>query len=66
MAESAFVDSAGLEYLLDLQDSLVERLGTVKFAHCEAGVKKILEMTRLDTDFEVYDDVSMAVKVSQT
>jgi len=66
MEESPFLDSAALEHLLDVQDRLVERLGAVKLVNCDENVRKIIEMTRLDMDFETYDDIATAVKVSQT
>ena len=62
MEQVPFVDSAVFEYLLDLQDKLIERLGQVKFANCDENVTKILEMTRLKNGFEVFSDVAEAVK----
>ena len=57
-----FVDSAALEYLLDLQDQLDERLGQVRLIQCDENVCKILEITRLDTVFELFDNVSQTVR----
>lgn len=57
-----FVDSAAMEYLLDLQEMLNERLGQVKLAGLDENVSKILEVTRLDGAFERFSDVSEAVK----
>jgi len=65
LEEVPFVDSAALEYLLDLQDRLNERLGRVRFVKCDENVAKILEITRLDTVFEVFADVPEAVKALQ-
>ena len=62
MEQVPFIDSAALEYLLDIQDALIERLGQVKLANCDENMKKILEMTRLDNDFEVFSEVAEAVK----
>jgi len=62
MEQVPFIDSAALEYLLDLQDKLVERLGQVKLVKCDENVQKILEMTRLTNDFEVFNDIAEAVK----
>lgn len=62
MEQSPFIDSAILEYLLDLQDKLIERLGQIKFANCDENVTKILEITRLQNDFEVFSEVAEAVK----
>jgi len=61
-----FVDSAALEYLLDLNEKLAERLGQVKLAKPDENIRKIMEITRLESTFEVFDDLSMAVKAVQT
>ncbi len=57
-----FIDSVGLEFLQDLQDRLAERFGQVKLLQPEDNVLTILEITRLRSCFEVYDDISEAVK----
>lgn len=62
LQEVPFVDSAALERLVDLQDRLAERLGQVRLLKCDPNVRKILEMTRLDTVFEMFEDASEAVK----
>ena len=61
-----FVDSAALEYLLDLNEKLAERLGQVKLAKPDENIRKIMEITRLESTFEVFDDLSMAVKAVRT
>jgi anti-sigma B factor antagonist len=61
----SFVDSAALEYLLDLQDTMAERLGQVKLAKVDENVMTILEITRLRSSFEVYQDIPEAVKAIQ-
>ena len=60
-----FIDSAGMEYLLDLQELLAARLGQVKFIKPDDNVRKILEITRLEGAFETFKDVNEAVKVIQ-
>ena len=57
-----FIDSLGLEYLLDLQDRLAERFGQVKLVHVDENVATILEVTRLRSSFETFDNVAEAVK----
>lgn len=59
------IDSAGLELLLDLQDSLRERGGELKIATSNHVNRKILEITRLDREFEVFDAVLDAVRSFQ-
>ena len=65
LKEVPFVDSAALEYTLDLQDRLAERLGQVKFVCADENVATILEMTRLRSAFEIFDDVPQAMKALQ-
>jgi anti-anti-sigma factor len=59
------VDSKALEYLLDLQDRLAERMGQVKLLRCDENVRKILEITHLEATFETYKDVPESVKAIQ-
>jgi anti-anti-sigma factor len=65
MEQVPFIDSACLEYLLDLQDRLAEKFGQVKLTNCDPNVMKILEMTHLTTSFEILRDVAEAVKAIQ-
>lgn len=62
MEQVPFIDSAGLECLLDLQDRLTQKFGQVKLVGCDENVRKILEITRLTPGFELLDDVAEAVK----
>lgn len=62
MEAVGFIDSAGLEYLLELQDRLAERLGQVKLIKPDEHLRKILEITRLAGTFETFHDVAEAVK----
>lgn len=64
LAQVTYVDSVALEYVLTLQDMLAERLGQVRLAGADENVRKILEMTRLDEDFEMYEEVAAAVKAA--
>ena len=65
MEQVPFIDSAALEYLLELQELLAERLGQVKFVAADENILKILEITRLESTFEVFADLPEAVKVLQ-
>ena len=60
--EVPFLDSAALEYLLELQTALADRLGQVKLARLDENVRKIMEITRLESAFERHDDLSEAVR----
>ena len=64
LEEALFVDSEGLEAFLWLRDECenVFEVAGVKIAAPDEDVRKILEMTRLDRDFEIYGSVAEAVK----
>jgi len=57
-----FVDSAGLESWLRLQEELGMTGGQFRLINPEDSVKKILELTRLDLAFESHETVEQAVK----
>jgi anti-sigma B factor antagonist len=56
------LDSLGLTSLLDAQDKLFEAGGNIKVATTNAYNRKILEITRLDRQLEVFESVIDAVK----
>lgn len=56
------IDSAGLESLLDVQDRCEGHVGAVKLCSLDETCRKILEITRLDRRFEVFEDLESAVK----
>ena len=65
MAEAPFMDSAVLEYLLDLQDSLSGTFGSIRFANCDESIRTILEITRLSKEFGLFEDVDQAIRAAQ-
>ncbi len=60
--EVPFVDSAALEYLLDVQERQSEQLRKVALVGSDENVRKILQITRLDSVFERFSNVSEAMK----
>lgn len=56
------IDSAGLEALLTLQETLRDQQGDVRLSTNNKINRKILEVTRLDEQLEVFDSVIDAVK----
>jgi anti-sigma B factor antagonist len=56
------IDSSGLTALLDSQDHLRGSNGDLKIATSNVMNRKILEITRLDQQLEVFDSVLDAVK----
>ena len=57
-----FVDSAGLEAWLWLQDESATVLGQMRLVGCHADLRKILEVVRLDQQFENCETTTEAVK----
>lgn len=55
-------DSTGLAMLLDVQDVLRQQHGNLKIATNNNVNKKVLEITRLDRQLEVFDSVIDAVR----
>jgi anti-anti-sigma factor len=56
------LDSAGLASLLDAQDHFRGAQGDVKLIAANSANRKILEITRLDEQLEVFESVIDAVK----
>jgi anti-anti-sigma factor len=56
------LDSRGLTALLNAQDKLRDLGGDVKLASSNATNRKILEITRLDQQLEVFENVVDAVR----
>jgi anti-anti-sigma factor len=59
---SETIDSGGLEALLNSQESLRALQGDLKISTSNPANRKILEITRLDQQLEVFDSVIDAVK----
>lgn len=59
------LDSSGLNALLNLQDKFHALDGDLKISTANSMNRKILEVTRLDQHFEVFDSVIDAVKAFQ-
>lgn len=56
------IDSKGLAALLNVQDKLRDMGGEAKISTTNANNRKILEITRIDQQLEVFDSVVEAVK----
>ena len=56
------IDSKGLESLLMTQRTLREEGGEIKISTTNSVNRKILEITRLDEELEIFDSVIDAVK----
>lgn len=66
MDDTELLDSSGLTAILDARDWLRDRQGDIKIATTNATNRKILEITRLDEQLELYESVIDAVKSYQS
>ena len=62
LQQATFLDSKGLESLVWVQEQCDERLGTVRLCNPDETCKKILQVTRIDSRFDMFADVAEAVK----
>ncbi len=62
MSDVGFIDSAGLEQLLSVRDYCSENDCQLRLAGLDETLMKILEITRLENEFECYAELSEAVK----
>jgi anti-sigma B factor antagonist len=62
MSDIGFIDSAGLEQLLCVRDYCSENDCQLRLAGLNETLMKILEVTRLENEFESYAELSEAVK----
>jgi anti-anti-sigma factor len=62
MSKVPFIDSSGLGMLLWLRDYCHENKSQLKLAGLDDNIRKILEITRLDSKLDRYEELSEAVK----
>ena len=62
LEQTTFIDSKGLETLIWLQDKCDQGLGQVRLCKPDETCRKILQVTRLEGRFDVFTDVTEAVK----
>jgi anti-anti-sigma factor len=62
MSAVAFVDSRGLEVLVDLSEKVADAGRTLKLCAINKTVRQVLELTGLDSNFEYFDDSHSAVR----
>ncbi|WP_040764640.1 STAS domain-containing protein [Novipirellula maiorica] len=55
------IDSAGLEFLLDVRDRCLQHGGAIHLAALNPLCSEILQATELDREFAISDDVVSAV-----
>lgn len=57
-----YVDSAGLEALLDASDKLAESGRALKIAHVNETLRETFDLTEVRDAFECYEDTNAAVR----
>ncbi|MCG8507862.1 MAG: STAS domain-containing protein [Rhodospirillales bacterium] len=62
MAAVPYVDSRGLEVLVELNEALAASGSVLKLCRVNATVREILDLTGLSSDFEQYDEVNAGVR----
>ena len=62
MSQVGFIDSEGLEQLLWARDYCGENKCELRLAGLDENCLKILEITRLDNEFQHYAELATAVK----
>lgn len=62
MSNIGFIDSEGLEQLLWARDYCNDNNCQFRLAGLDEGCKKILEITRLEKEFDRYSELAEAVK----
>jgi anti-sigma B factor antagonist len=62
LGEVSYVDSVGLSSLISGFTSSRSAGGALKLLHLPRGVHQLMQITRLSTVFEVYEDLQTAVE----
>jgi anti-anti-sigma factor len=62
LSNISFIDSKGLECLLWLRDYCRQNSCALKLAAISENCQRILEITRLEKEFDSYGELSQAVK----
>jgi anti-anti-sigma factor len=60
----SFLDSAGLELLLQMHNELKQQGGALKLVHLDELCLDILKVTQLINVFRIYEDMNKAIKDS--
>ena len=62
LSASPYIDSTGLEALLDLADEMDQCGQTLRLAGVSATIREVLDLTGLTNRFEYHDDTNLAVR----
>lgn len=59
--EISYIDSSGIGALISTLSNLKKYQGTLKITNIHDSVKKVFELTKLTSFFEIYDSVETAL-----
>jgi anti-sigma B factor antagonist len=62
MSNVGFIDGQGLELLLWIRDYCKQNKTQLRMAGLDENCKQILEITRLENEFDKYNELTQAVK----
>jgi anti-sigma B factor antagonist len=62
LAETEFMDSSGLAVVVAGLQAARKKNGDVHLAHMSNTIRAVLELTRLHTVFQIFDDADAAVR----
>jgi anti-sigma B factor antagonist len=62
MSDVAFIDSGGLELLLDITEKLGKTGQSLHLCHENKTIREVLQLTDLDQQFEHFEDLTTAVR----
>ena len=62
MSNVGFIDSKGLSILLWVRDYCIQNRWELRLAGLDENCMRILEITRLDSEFDLYGELAEAVK----
>ena len=61
-SDISYVDSAGIEAMLDLSDGMADVGQTLKISHVNETIRETFELTKTASSFEYFDDINAAVR----
>ena len=66
LKEVSYIDSSGIGVLISSLSNLKKISGSLKILHVYDSVKKVFELTKLTSFFDIYDDEDKAIEDFKT
>lgn len=61
LAQITFIDSTGISALIKASTSAIRKGGAIKLLNLTRRIHEVLQITRLSSAFEIYDDLQKAL-----